>query len=256
MTRADQRKFHYIYQITRQDGKYYIGLHSTDNLDDGYFGSGQLLWKSIKKHGKEAHTKEILEFLPTRAELKVRERELVNEDTLKDPRCFNLALGGAGAEHTNESRLKISEGLKGIPKSQEHKDKIGAAQKGRPRSEQERINLSNGQKNKAPPSAETRAKLSEAGKNRDYSLEPERNAKISTALTGRKRDPETVKKMSESRKGKPAHANTVNKLKTKLTCPHCQKTGSLGNMKRWHFEKCKLTRSETNTPLHAQGPRN
>lgn len=34
--RADERKFHYIYKITRFDGKYYIGMHSTDDLDDGY----------------------------------------------------------------------------------------------------------------------------------------------------------------------------------------------------------------------------
>ncbi len=77
--RADRRKHHYIYKITRNDGsgKYYIGMHSTDNLDDGYFGSGQILWHSIKKHGKEIHSIEILEFLTDRESLKKRERELV-----------------------------------------------------------------------------------------------------------------------------------------------------------------------------------
>lgn len=96
MRRADQRKFHYIYKITREDGKYYIGMHSTDDLDDGYFGSGQLLWKSIKKHGKEKHNKEILEFSSSRQELKIRERTLVNEEILNDPLCMNLKLGGEG----------------------------------------------------------------------------------------------------------------------------------------------------------------
>lgn len=94
--RADKRKFHYIYKITRFDGKYYIGMHSTDDLEDGYFGSGQLLWKSIKKHGKDKHTKEILEFLPSRQELRIRERELVNEEILKDSLCMNLTKGGEG----------------------------------------------------------------------------------------------------------------------------------------------------------------
>jgi hypothetical protein len=102
-TRADQRKFHYIYKITRNDGsgKYYIGMHSTDDLEDGYFGSGQLLWKSIKKHGKEAHSKEILEFLPTREALKLREREIVNEELLGDKQCMNLKLGGEGGWDVN-----------------------------------------------------------------------------------------------------------------------------------------------------------
>lgn len=96
MKQAERRKFHYIYKITRNDGKYYIGMHSTDDLEDGYFGSGQLLWKSIKKHGKEKHSKEILEFLPSRKELKERERVLVNEEILNDPLCMNLKLGGEG----------------------------------------------------------------------------------------------------------------------------------------------------------------
>ncbi len=38
MKQAERRKFHYIYKITRIDGsgKYYIGMHSTDDLEDGY----------------------------------------------------------------------------------------------------------------------------------------------------------------------------------------------------------------------------
>ena len=41
--RVDQRKYHYIYKITRDDGKYYIGLHSTDDLDDGYLPSSLVI---------------------------------------------------------------------------------------------------------------------------------------------------------------------------------------------------------------------
>jgi hypothetical protein len=69
-------------------------MHSTDNLDDGYVGSGQRLWKSINKHGRENHVCEILEFLPDRESLKAREAELVNEETIHDEMCMNLALGG------------------------------------------------------------------------------------------------------------------------------------------------------------------
>lgn len=119
MTRADRRKHHYIYKITRVDGsrKYYIGMHSTDDLDDGYFGSGSLLSKSIKKHGKDKHHKEILEHLPTREALKLREKELVTEELLGDKLCMNLKLGGEGGfDHLNKPEMlhqKVAASRKG-----------------------------------------------------------------------------------------------------------------------------------------------
>jgi len=71
-------------------------MHSTDNLDDGYKGSGKLLWYSINKHGKKNHEIKILEFLPSRKKLKERETKLINEELINDPLCMNLALGGEG----------------------------------------------------------------------------------------------------------------------------------------------------------------
>lgn len=55
--RADKRKFHFVYQIDRFDGKFYIGMHSTDLMEDGYFGSGTHLSNSLRYHGKDKHTK-------------------------------------------------------------------------------------------------------------------------------------------------------------------------------------------------------
>jgi hypothetical protein len=110
--RADQRKFHYIYKITRTDGsgKYYIGMHSTDDLEDGYFGSGRLIARSVRKHGRDKHSKEILEFLPSRTALKLREKQLINEEILDDPLCMNLQLGGEGGGGfwSQEQQLKCS----------------------------------------------------------------------------------------------------------------------------------------------------
>ena len=103
--RADKRKYHYIYKITRDDGKFYIGMHSTDNLDDGYFGSGKRVTRSIKKHGRERHSKNILEFLPTREALKLREEEIVCEELLNDTRCMNLRTGGDGNSSEDSRRI-------------------------------------------------------------------------------------------------------------------------------------------------------
>jgi hypothetical protein len=104
MKQASRRQYHYIYKITRLDesGKYYIGMHSTDNLDDGYFGSGKHLWRSINKHGKDKHQKEILEFLPSREALKLREKEIVNAELLEDKKCMNIAIGGGGGSTSKQ----------------------------------------------------------------------------------------------------------------------------------------------------------
>jgi len=97
--RAQRRKYHYIYKTTCIiTNKFYIGMHSTDNLEDGYLGSGKRLWYSINKHGKDNHICEILEFLPDRNSLKAREKEIVNEELIGEELCMNLALGGNGGE--------------------------------------------------------------------------------------------------------------------------------------------------------------
>jgi hypothetical protein len=88
--------------------KYYIGMHSTDDLEDGYIGSGKRLWYSINKYGKERHFKEILEFMEDRESLKAREYEIVNEELLNDKMCMNLQLGGGGGFSNYEHMMKCS----------------------------------------------------------------------------------------------------------------------------------------------------
>lgn len=103
-----QKKHHYIYKTTNLiNGKYYIGMHSTDNLNDGYVGSGKRLWYSINKYGKENFKCEIIEMLPNRTSLKEREKELVNEELLKDFMCMNLKTGGDGGFVDKEHAKKF-----------------------------------------------------------------------------------------------------------------------------------------------------
>lgn len=102
-----QKKYHYIYRTTNIiNGKYYIGIHTTDNLNDGYIGSGKKLWYSINKYGKENFKCEILEILPDRSSLIEREKEMVNEELLDDPMCMNLTVGGGdGFYHINKNGM-------------------------------------------------------------------------------------------------------------------------------------------------------
>ena len=91
------QKYHILYKTTcTVTGNFYIGVHSTTNLEDGYLGSGKRLRYSIEKHGKENHLREILEFFSSREELMTKEREIVNEDLRKEDKCMNLKNGGEG----------------------------------------------------------------------------------------------------------------------------------------------------------------
>lgn len=91
------KKYHFIYRTTNLiNGMYYIGMHSTNKLDDGYIGSGKRLWYSIHKYGIENFKCTIVEFLPDRDSLIAREKALVNEETLSDAKCLNLMKGGTG----------------------------------------------------------------------------------------------------------------------------------------------------------------
>jgi len=106
-----QKKYHYIYKTTcNVTGRYYVGMHSTDKLDDGYMGSGKRLWYSFNYHGKDNHSVEILEYYDTRNELRDREVELVNEDLLKEDLCMNLKSGGDGGFVDEGHSEKFREG--------------------------------------------------------------------------------------------------------------------------------------------------
>lgn len=125
--------YHYIYRIDcLVTDRYYIGIHSTNNIEDKYFGSGQMLKRSIEKHGKDAHNIVILEYCDNRDMLKNREKELVTRDIVKDSQCMNLIIGGCGPSNISKStRTKISE-----------------ANSGRVHTLQSRANMSIGAKNR------------------------------------------------------------------------------------------------------------
>lgn len=102
-------QYHYLYKITNLiNNKIYIGIHSTDKLDDGYFGSGRALIKAIRKYGKANFKKEILEWFDWRCEALQREAQIVNKEFIERDDNYNLIVGGSDGTHNREVRYIIS----------------------------------------------------------------------------------------------------------------------------------------------------
>lgn len=72
-------KFFGLYKLTNLvNGMMYIGQHVTDNLDDGYMGSGSYLKRAMRKYGIDNFKKEWLMFCEDIDELNYMERVFVD----------------------------------------------------------------------------------------------------------------------------------------------------------------------------------
>lgn len=103
--------YYTIYQTTNLiNGRSYVGMHKTKNLDDGYIGSGKLLRRAVKKYGLENFSTVILHIFDEEWKMKAAERILVVPDK---EISYNLCPGGKGGwGYLNKHGLNISENQK------------------------------------------------------------------------------------------------------------------------------------------------
>jgi hypothetical protein len=89
--------FYYLYEIKNLiNGKIYVGVHKTRDMNDGYMGSGKVIRSAIKRYGVENFQKVILETFVDAKSMYAREREVVTEEFLSRDDVYNLRRGGTG----------------------------------------------------------------------------------------------------------------------------------------------------------------
>jgi hypothetical protein len=189
--------YHIVYLTTNKVNlKFYIGVHSTDNLDDGYLGSGDKFKLAITKYGKENFQRKILYYCLSEQDAYNLEEQIVTLDFIKRTNVYNISPGGRGGDVLKfasvEKRLqrnkKISLKHKGVKWKDNEKNKL------------RRINYSNTMKifNKTfKHSEETKKKMSEQRK--DKKRNPESVAKMALTLKGRPKSIEWKIKMSKNK---------------------------------------------------------
>lgn len=141
---------YYIYKITNKiNGKIYIGQHKVPLIKENfrrYMGKGIAIQEAIKKYGKENFDKEILEYIDDDEKHELvseREKFWIKEFNCISPNGYNISPGGEGGctsesgkkgaetrkrngtdKRTPEQRIKISNAVKGKPKSELHKQHL------------------------------------------------------------------------------------------------------------------------------------
>lgn len=169
-----EKSFNYVYLTTNLvNGKEYVGDHSTNNLNDNYLGSGNILKESFKKYGKQNFKREILEEFETKeAAFNAQEKYIIKYDTLI-PNGYNLSpKGGHNVKNCigEETKKKISKSHLGQQLSEKTKNKIAQSMCGKKFgscSEKRKENIRKTQIGKFV-SKETCEKISNANRNRKY----------------------------------------------------------------------------------------
>jgi group I intron endonuclease len=203
----NEKKHNLIYKITNKvNGNIYIGQHMTDDMDDGYMGSGKAIKAAIKKHGIENFIREILHDYDTFDKMNAKEEELVDEDFVERRDNYNQKTGGSNGSPGKEARAKIGaahKGMKRPPRTEEHKAKLSAAKMGntdalgRKHTPEARAKMSAVKKG-TTRSPETRARMSAAHKGKTHT--PEHKANVSKAKRGKKQSPESIAKRQAVKK--------------------------------------------------------
>lgn len=235
-------KEHYICHlllIKMTEGRaYYKMAHAMMRLANG-LSTRQYVsctrYESVKKLFSEA--KKGRPCSPETRE-KIRQGNLKRPPTSDETRKKLSAAAKRRKGFTEEGRRRVSEAGKNRIVTEEMKENLREARKrqverqGDTMTVEARKKLSQAAKGRKLPRDHVE-KIAQANKGKTRS--DEFRKAVSERMTGHVKSEETLQKLSLAAKGKPQRV---------VTCPHCEKSGGISVMKRWHFDNCEATESK------------
>lgn len=194
--------FHTVYLVVNLiNNKFYIGKHTTKNLNDNYLGSGSILNKAINKYGQDNFKKYYISFHNTEDEAYLEESKLLTKKFIKvygkGKICYNCTIGGGKSVDDLKKSLNISKSLKGKTFTEERKKKMSDDMLGE-------NNKMYGKKH----TKETKEKISNANKGNTFWL-------------GKKHTKETKEKISKAERNYIIDINGTNNPNNKISLDDC-----------------------------------
>ena len=95
---------HYIYKVSNSEGEFYIGRHSTNDINDGYMGSGN--W--VQSIDNTQLSKEILVYADTFKKLTILEEQHISSN-FQNPNCKNINLASVGWTPDDAKRIVLQQ---------------------------------------------------------------------------------------------------------------------------------------------------
>lgn len=247
-----KRNLPYVYRLTnRSTADFYIGYRcankkpAEEDIGYHYFSS----CKSIKHTFTEYDIEIVAEFFDASAAYDF-EQELIFENW-GNPKLINAHVVKNGKRQfarrgplSDAHKQKLSQSLKGREFSNRHRENISKSGKGKHTASDElrrirSVNASN-------MSEESKLKSKMTKRNKSVEEKLELHNKLSAVHKGREKTLQHREKIANSNRGKIKSDATKNKQsqtiknKPRLCCPHCNKIGGQSNMKRYHFDNCKM----------------
>jgi hypothetical protein len=199
--------YHLYHKIT---DRHYYGVRYADGCNPSdlwttYFSSSEVVHKLIEDYGRGSFIARVRKIFNSKeAAIEWERRFLTKVSAATTDHWLNRSNGGS-KPHTDESRRKISESLRGRTLTEDHRRKVSDSRKGIVFSEEHRRKLS--EKNKTrPQSEEANRKRSETLKGKPkkpFSEEHRRKLSESNLRRGLPNE-ETRRKMSESQRRRQA----------------------------------------------------